>query len=700
MTTADHFPQRIRDILANCPGGASADDPLPDLLMAVVRAPDRAARLESTLALVVWLLGDGEGTHAVRKAELTIGWQLATLPFARLTRYLAVLEQDEAIRLAVRHATADLTAGSEVAHLFAVVGMPSIRGFIAELVDRLSARWLPTPRDRDLIAFLRRLAADPAIVARIQQLPPDLTRRLVATVQDGDGWDALRRSFADGFRLLAIRIQAQGLGADLTPRLPDGGLAATPFFRCTAEALALADAWSAGGDVREACARWRQEATACRALMTHIHGTLQTDGVSVATVFALDVVERGLIRQSIMVDFMATTDAAERAEAIRRLVIRLATFAHDDRSLRHLATANLRLLHRRIVERSAATGEHYIASDRAAYCTIWIEAAGGGMMTVLTAAAKTAVSQLHHAVHLAPLPLGFLYGLNYAASFVALQHLGLILATKQPAMTAAALSTAVVRRDGGGLDHERIVAITRRILQSQFAAAVANVVMVSLGCFAFDGLWHWATGRHWLDATTAQTIYADLSPINSLTIFYAALTGVILWSSSLVGGWIDNWSVRNRIHQGIAEHPWGAQLGRARLERWGGAWRTHIAGWATNISLGMMLGFTPAIGYILGLPLDVRHVTLNSGILSMACAGLDGEWWRGGFFLLAVWGVAVMFVLNLGVSFSLSLYTALRAHDLSRGELVEIAGLLVRRVLLKPFSIIFPRDLPAGERHS
>jgi site-specific recombinase len=367
--------------------------------------------------------------------------------------------------------------------------------------------------------------------------------------------------------------------------------------------------------------------------------------------------------------------------------------------VRHLATTNLRLLHRRIVERSAATGSHYIAHSRAAYRAIWLRAAGGGLVTVMTAAVKTAIGVLHHAVHLAPLPLGLLYGINYAASFICLQHAGLILATKQPAMTAAALSTEVAASRDGGIDHARIVAVTMRIVQSQFAAAVANVAMVSLGAVAFDALWHLGTGRHWLRPEDALSIYNDLSPIDSLTVFYAALTGVILWLSSLIGGWADNWSARNRIHLGIAELRLGGRIGRPRMARWGEAWRIHIAGWATNISLGMMLGMTPALGYVLGLPLDVRHVTLNSGILSLACVGLEGGWWRDGFFLLALWGVAVMFVLNLGVSFGLSLYTALRAYELGPGELRRILGAIVRHALRHPLDLVLPRGLPAHAPH-
>src|SRR6476646_1180523 len=75
----------------------------------------------------------------------------------------------------------------------------------------------------------------------------------------------------------------------------------------------------------------------------------------------------------------------------------------------------------------------------------------------------------------------------------------------------------------------------------------------------------------------------------------------------------------------------------------------HAAGWGTNVSLGFMLGMAPQIGRFTGLPVDVRHVTLNTGIVSLAAAGGGVE--SGGlrWMLLAVSGIAVMFVLNLSV---------------------------------------------------
>jgi site-specific recombinase len=71
-----------------------------------------------------------------------------------------------------------------------------------------------------------------------------------------------------------------------------------------------------------------------------------------------------------------------------------------------------------------------------------------------------------------------------------------------------------------------------------------------------------------------------------------------------------------------------------------------------------------------------------------------------GWFLLAVAGVGTMFVLNLGVSFTLALYTAARAFGLPRGFLWAFLSALARRFAREPGRFLLPpgreERAPAG----
>jgi site-specific recombinase len=407
-------------------------------------------------------------------------------------------------------------------------------------------------------------------------------------------------------------------------------------------------------------------------------------------VFSLEVIERCLTRTALMAEIIETPAGPNQSRAIHRLLFRLFLSTNDDRSIRNLIGWNMQLLGRKIVDRASETGEHYIARNLREYRHIWLAAAGGGALTVGTAVVKTII----HGWHLPPLPEGLLYGLNYAVSFLGLQHLGLILATKQPAMTAARLA-AIVRESEGEDREDRIADTAAQLTSSQLAAAIANVAVVATGAALFSWLYVALAGRPFLAQEEALETLRVMSPIDSFTIWYAGLTGVVLWLASVAGGWFDNWCVYHRLSDGIAQRPARTAWGAGMLRRLGGALSRHASGWGTNVSLGFMLGMMPEIGRFTGLPADVRHVTLNTGILSLAVAGVETRSGGVGWLIRAVAGIGVMFVLNLSVSFACSLFSAARAYELPGGDLRGILKRIGVRLIRSPLQFVRP---PRGKR--
>ena len=108
---------------------------------------------------------------------------------------------------------------------------------------------------------------------------------------------------------------------------------------------------------------------------------------------------------------------------------------------------------------------------------MWGAAIGGGFLTVFTAAIKLHIVGKHWA----PFIEAFLVGTNYAISFLLLQIFGLALATKQPAMTGAALAD-IIRRNRGDSRRSEITEFGASISRTQLAAALGNILAVSLGC--------------------------------------------------------------------------------------------------------------------------------------------------------------------------------------------------------------------------
>jgi site-specific recombinase len=97
-----------------------------------------------------------------------------------------------------------------------------------------------------------------------------------------------------------------------------------------------------------------------------------------------------------------------------------------------------------------------------------------------------------------------------------------------------------------------------------------------------------------------------------------------------------------------------------------------------------MLGMVPPIGQFFGIPLDVRHVTLTTGTWALAAASLRLGAFQRHRFYRAIPGIAVMFVFNLTVSFSISLLVALRAYDIPVKEHIRLLRTVLGRFVKRP----------------
>ncbi len=374
-----------------------------------------------------------------------------------------------------------------------------------------------------------------------------------------------------------------------------------------------------------------------------------------------------------------------RVAAVHGLLGQLMEGRLYDLSLSSLLRENLNLIARKMVERTGHSGEHYIAHDRKEYWHMWAAAIGGGLLTVITAALKLRIYDAH-------VPLfveGFAAGTNYAVSFITLQILGLVLATKQPAATAATFA-GIIRENRGVERENKLTEFVSRITSTQLAAALGNVFAVSIGALLFEALWRALFSQSYLSPESATHVYETLNPTASGTAFYAIITGVILWMAALAGGWFENFAVYYRLTDAVAQHPLGERVGLGQMLRYSRTLRRNLGGWSTSIVLGYLLGFTPVIGKFFGVPLDVRHVTLSTGTFALSVAHFGVRSIERGWFYEAVAGIAVIFVLNLFVSFSIAAYVGLRAYDVSGREQWEILRFLILDGLKSPLRFLWP----------
>ncbi len=211
-----------------------------------------------------------------------------------------------------------------------------------------------------------------------------------------------------------------------------------------------------------------------------------------------------------------------------------------------------------------------------------------------------------------------------------------------------------------------------------------------IGAVIFNLLWLRAFHTPYVPAGQAEKVYLSLRPLASATAIDAALTGVLLWLAGLIGGWCENFAVYHRIPASIAQHPLGQTIGAGRMQKLADWVDRNIGPWSTSISLGYLMGFMPVFFEFFGLPLDVRHVTLNTGMFAFAAARFGPSAFRQVWLYSAMVGIAMMFVLNLGVSFAIASFVALRAYDVGHKERASILRYVFKQMVSSPLRFLFP----------
>jgi site-specific recombinase len=111
-----------------------------------------------------------------------------------------------------------------------------------------------------------------------------------------------------------------------------------------------------------------------------------------------------------------------------------------------------------------------------------------------------------------------------------------------------------------------------------------------------------------------------------------------------------------------------------------------------------MLGMAPAIGQFLGLPIDVRHCHPEFRHPDAGRHLVGQKWFGEGAFLLgSARGGAIMFVLNLSVSFLLALATAVRAYELPAQDNAAASARTVSSVQGIPARLLRPTPSQSAE---
>jgi len=374
-----------------------------------------------------------------------------------------------------------------------------------------------------------------------------------------------------------------------------------------------------------------------------------------------------------------------------QLALKLIKYNCYKNDVRGLVSESTQLLSYEVTQHTAKTGEKYITESKSEYFKMFKAALGGGLIVGILCVIKVLLGK----IETSDFGHAFLYSMNYSFGFIAIYLCGFTLATKQPAMTASALISALekgMKKEGKASEkHYAFAVLFARVFRSQFIAFVGNVIMAFP--ISLLGIWLIDLAFEYNIAASKWTkLLTDLSPVHSSAIFHAAIAGVFLFLSGIISGSIANRDKHGQVYYRIQEHPLlKKSFGREKTKKFADLYEKKWAGIISNFWFGVFMGSTMSIGLFFGLDLDVRHITFASGNLALGMYGAD--------FMMSIkyitWGIigiGVIGLVNFLVSFALSLGLAFRSRNIPFTEIRSIISSIWQHFKFKPVSFFFPSE--------
>lgn len=365
------------------------------------------------------------------------------------------------------------------------------------------------------------------------------------------------------------------------------------------------------------------------------------------------------------------------------LVGELAIASANQHSVTKLWKQSVRMLSRTITQNTSDHGEHYITRSRKEYFSMFYSAAGGGILIALMALFKIYLGgQIDDKVW-----KGVAEGLNYGLGFMLIFMLHFTVATKQPAMTASRFAEAVQKNPQGRSVNMQLAQLLIDVCRSQSIAVLGNVLTaVGLAALIAWGYAHYYD-QPLLDSATIAYQLASIDPTKG-TLWFAAIAGVWLFCAGIISGYFDNRCNYLNLRMRLREHPLLKRLlPTTARERVADYLHNNYGAIMGNLCFGMLLGLTGVVGYLTSLPLDIRHIAFSSA--NVGYAVISGDLTTA-IFCQSLGFVLLIGLVNLIVSFSLTLFVALRALGAEIDSWRAIAKSLWQLIKQRPMSLIFP----------
>lgn len=614
-------------------------------------------------------------------------------------------------------------------------GILSNDGFFTTLAQRLTWRILPPLQVEHRISTLFKIIFYKSSDLRwLNQIQPKEWHRLSNCLSKAHPEPALIQSaqnqIFNALMILSYRVTAMGLERDLMRIDPSIDEFESPFMAQNREIIAFIESYQPFYlDHSPASAAQEHPRSAselnppderpiavmieqCRDILCRVRKNTRRFGVSIHLTNLIIRIEQSLARMELLLELLLgfqrspylklSINEADKqailhknapaypANPIQQALRILADDQKNHASIRDLISTNTELMALQVTENASKTGDHYVTNDRRGYFGMMRSAMGAGAIIAFMATIKVLFGRLT----LAPFVKAFLNSMNYSFGFMLIHVLHFTVATKQPAMTAATIAATVHHaektKQTANDQLTDLARLTVNIMRTQLVAIFGNIVIAMLVGVMITYVWHTFFHQPLLSSDTAHELLHNLNPLTSLAIPHAAIAGVCLFLAGLIAGYYDNLSVHHQVGARLRQHPRLIKLmSSERLDKVSRYIENNLGALAGNFWFGVMLGSMGTLGYFLGLPLDIRHITFSSVNFAQSIYAL-GYQASIGTIVISFLGVLLIGMTNLLVSFALALFVALKARGVSYGEWVSLGKLIVGHFFTRPSDFFLP----------
>lgn len=613
----------------------------------------------------------------------------------KIMRLQTLLERDEQLRIAFAKRLTSLIGEARQSELFTNVTEVSRSGFFGELRKLAFYKILPPHYDvNQLSDILHIIFSERNDYKWFCEISNHILVRFVKSVRiipssQLPNEHYIVEELMDDLYLLSQVISTLSMDSHIIKNFNELLTISSPFHQ-----LHVAIAIFVNGIKKNAVERNTQSVAfnnvyaawkACIQFENKIRESKNEFGTSLHLTVILQKINKCLVRVNSLMQMLISHESDKDYLLLVQFAKRIVKIENQRYSIRNYFNETISLLAFQVTEHTGKTGEHYVTNTVKEYFQMFFNALKGGFVVAFLVIGKFIVEFLKLPVFQDTL----LKGLNYSLGFVGIHVWHGVLATKQPAMTAATIAQSIESTN----TYDEIKELGNfmiKVFRSQFIAVVGNLAMVFPVAFGIAWLYHYYTGGYILGPEDAHHKFELVHPFKSLALLHASIAGIMLFAAGILSGLADNGNIFNRYSDRLQYSKWVKSIaGKNNAKKLSGYITKNLGAITGNFTLGFLLAFVSFFGFITGLPLDIMHVTFATGTLGFAGFEMMGHltWADVVWSILGITGIGLM---NIGVSFSLAIFVAVKSRGIDLSLMPDVFKYLLKKFFRNPITFFYP----------